>query len=251
MLANHHFSILYQDDSLVVIDKPSGWLVHRSEIDRHETRIVVQALRNQLGRHVFPAHRLDKGTSGCLLVCFSSETASALGKQFEASTVKKAYLAVVRGYMDEEGFIDQALEKIRDDRDTTPHANQRVFQQARTDFRRLAQVELPIEVEGFPSSRYSLVQLQPQTGRQHQIRRHLKHLSHPIIGDSTYGRGRHNRMFAERYGEGRLLLACTYLAFSHPVSNEPMEVRCPLGGVFERVVSDLFGERLLDQGLQI
>ena len=249
--SNSHppFTLLYQDHALVVIDKPSGWLVHKSEIDRHETRIVVQALRNQLNAYVYPAHRLDKGTSGCLVVALSSAGASSLGKQFEEHSVDKTYLAVARGYMPDEGLIDHPLSKLVDERSFNPDASvqtQQTAQQAQTQFKTLATVELPIAVEGFSTSRYSLVQLKPFTGRQHQLRRHLKHVSHPIIGDSTYGRGRHNRMFADRYGESRLLLACTQMGFLHPESGLWIQVRAPLNGVFAKVISDLFGQRFLD-----
>jgi tRNA pseudouridine65 synthase len=215
--AADHLEILYRDDALIAVHKPAGLLVHRSEIDRHETRFAVQMLRDQIGRHVWPAHRLDRGTSGVLLFALDRDTAAQLGRQFEAQQVDKRYLAVVRGHPPESGLIDHALSRKRDNRAWhDPRATASEAQPARTAYRRLATVELPIAVDRYPSSRYALLALCPETGRQHQIRRHLKHIAHPIIGDATYGKGRHNRMFAQELGCARLLLACTELVVTHP-----------------------------------
>ena len=211
--------ILLRDAHIVVIDKPPGLLVHRSEIDRHETRFAIQILRDQIGQRVWPAHRLDRGTSGVLLFGLSSEIASRLGKQFEAGTVEKRYLAVVRGHPPEHGSIDHPLRRQRDDYEFAGDRQQHeVPQSALTHYRRLAEVELPVAVDRYPSSRYALVELNPVTGRKHQLRRHLKHIAHPIIGDATHGKGRHNRFFAEHLDCHRLLLACTQLDFLHPES---------------------------------
>jgi tRNA pseudouridine65 synthase len=206
--------ILFRDDRLIAIDKPPGLLVHRSDIDRHETRFAVQLLRDQIGQRVQPVHRLDKGTSGVLLFALDNEAARDLGQQFEANTVEKKYLAIVRGWPAEAGVIDHPLARRHDAYgrpvvDAQPQA-------AITHYRRLATVELPYEVEGYPTARYALVELQPLTGRRHQLRRHLAHIAHPIIGDATYGRGRHNRFFQQQFGCHRLLLACVELGFRHP-----------------------------------
>ncbi len=134
-------TILHRDDRLVVIDKPSGWLVHRSNLDRHETRILVQALRDQIGRHVYPVHRLDKGTSGVMLFALDPEAAQNLAGQFERHEVRKTYLAVVRGWPPESGFIDHALSRQHDDYGRT--LRQAEAQPALTRYRRLATVELP------------------------------------------------------------------------------------------------------------
>jgi tRNA pseudouridine65 synthase len=214
--------ILYRDDHLIAIDKPPGLLVHRSDIDRHETRFAVQLLRDQIGRRVQPVHRLDRGTSGVLLFAFDPEVTRELSRQFENNEVEKTYLAVVRGWPPEEGLIDHPLSRRFDDYGRTlPDAPP---QAARTRYRRLATIELSVAIEGHPTSRYALVELQPLTGRQHQLRRHMKHISHPIIGDATHGRGRHNRYFKETLGCDRLLLACVGLAFRHPVTGEKVSV---------------------------
>ncbi len=205
--------VLYRDEFLVVIDKPAGLLVHRSPIDRHETRFAVQLLRDQLGRRVYPVHRLDKGTSGALAFALSRDVARDMALQFAGREVAKTYHAIVRGWPEPTGEIAHALPAVQDDMlgplSTSPR-------DSLTRFKTLATVELPVRVDRYPTSRYALVQLEPLTGRRHQLRRHLAHASHPIIGDSTYGKGRHNRLFAERFGSQRLLLACSQLQFLHP-----------------------------------
>jgi tRNA pseudouridine65 synthase len=231
--------ILYRDEHLVAIHKPSGLLVHRSEIDRHETRFAVQLLRDQIGRRVWAAHRLDKGTSGVLLFALDADTASRLGRQFEAGEVGKSYLAVVRGVPPEGGEIDHALKRQRDSYEYVGAESSDEAQPAITRYRRLATVELPYRVDRYPSSRYALLELEPLTGRRHQIRRHLKHIAHPIIGDATYGKGRHNRLFTELFGSRRLLLACTRLALRHPGSNEVLTIEAPPSEDFSAVSAQL------------
>lgn len=229
--------ILYQDEHLVAIHKPSGLLVHRTNLARHDERFAVQLLRDQIGRHVYPAHRLDRGTSGVLLFGLSSAVAQALGQAFTERRVDKRYLAVVRGHPAESGEIDHPLSRIRDAYEDGSDEGE--AQEAVTRYRRLATCELPHQVDRYPTSRYALLELDPLTGRRHQIRRHLKHISHPIVGDATYGKGRHNRLFQELFGCGRLLLACVEMGFEHPVTGERVELRAGIEGVFLRVVEGL------------
>ena len=231
--------ILYRDDGLIAIDKPSGLLVHRSDIDRRETRFAVQLLRDQIGRRVYPAHRLDRGTSGVLLLAYDGETASKLGAQFESRAVEKTYLAVVRGHPPESGVIDHPLARRPDDYEHLPANASLAAQPALTRYRRLAVAELPYAVDRYPTSRYALVELNPETGRRHQLRRHLKHLAHPIIGDSTYGKGRHNRLFQEVFSCQRMLLACTRLVLHHPTSGTPLRIDAPPSEDFARVLAAL------------
>ncbi|HEX8989778.1 MAG TPA: pseudouridine synthase [Rhodocyclaceae bacterium] len=230
-------SILYRDERLIAIDKPSGLLVHRSDIDRHETRFAVQLLRDQIGQRVQPVHRLDKGTSGVLLFALDAEAAGDLGRQFEANAVSKTYLAVVRGWPPESGVIDQPLLRHHDDYGRATPASEP--QSAVTRFRRLATAELPFEVEGYPTSRYALVELKPETGRRHQLRRHLANTAHPIIGDATYGRGRHNRFFQHQFGCHRLLLACVELVFRHPDGRQ-LSIAAPPADQLAGVLGALF-----------
>ncbi|RIX45664.1 MAG: tRNA pseudouridine(65) synthase TruC [Rhodocyclales bacterium GT-UBC] len=231
--------ILYRDEHIVVVDKPSGLLVHRSEIDRHETRFAIQIVRDQIGQWVWPAHRLDRGTSGVLLFALSSEIASCLGKQFDDGTVGKRYLAVVRGITADHGQIDHPLKRQRDDYEFTGDHSSHEAQEASTRFRRLAEIELPFAVDRYPSSRYSLLELHPTTGRRHQLRRHLKHIAHPIIGDATYGKGKHNRFFAQEFGCQRMLLACIELNFQHPVTAAPLKIKAPVSGEFASTLAQL------------
>lgn len=231
--------ILYRDEWLVAVHKPSGLLVHRSEIDRHETRFALQIVRDQIGRRVWATHRLDKGTSGVLLFALDPDTARLVGRQFEDGEVGKNYLAVVRGHPAEAGLIDHPLTRQRDDYEFVGERSSTEAQPATTRFRRLATVELPYPVDRYPTSRYALVELDPLTGRRHQIRRHLKHISHPIIGDATYGKGRHNRLFTELFDSRRLLLACTRLALRHPRRDEALTIEAPLAADFQAVLSRL------------
>ena len=231
--------ILYQDDHVVVIHKPSGLLVHRSELDRHETRFAVQLLRDQLGRHVHPAHRLDRGTSGVLVFALDKDSARHLGGQFERQEVNKTYLAIVRGHPAEHGRINHALTRRRDDAEWVGSHRADDAQDAITDFRRLATCELPHAVDRYPTSRYALLELSPQTGRRHQIRRHLKHIAHPVIGDAIFGKGRHNRLFQALFGCQRMLLACARMQLVHPVTGLPLDLLAPLDGDFARVVEAL------------
>jgi len=228
--------ILYRDERLVVVNKPSGLLVHRSVVDRHERRFVVQMLRDQLGRRVYPVHRLDKGTSGALALALDREAAANLAAQFAQREVGKRYLAIVRGWPEDCGLIDHALGAVADE---MLGVEPRGTQEARTAFRRLATVELPHRVDRYPTSRYALLELDPLTGRRHQLRRHLAHVSHPIIGDSTYGKGRHNRLFRELFGSQRLLLACVRLELRHPASHERLVIEAPLTGSFAAPVDRL------------
>ncbi len=231
-------AIIYQDEHLVAINKPSGLLVHRSPIDRHETRFALQLLRDQIGQRVYPVHRLDKPTSGVLLFGLSSQIARQLSEQFQQRSVEKKYLAVTRGYCPEAGCIDYPLLQKLDKLETKRRDIVRPAQDARTDFRRLGTVEIPIEVDRYPQSRYSLVELRPHTGRRHQLRRHMKHIGHPIIGDAKHGKGVHNRFFKSHFGCGRLLLACTAMVVQHPISEHTLSLQAPLDDEFRQLLQD-------------
>jgi tRNA pseudouridine65 synthase len=233
--------VLYRDDLLVAVSKPAGLLVHRSDLDRHETRFALQVVRDMVGRHVYPVHRLDRPTSGVLLFALTPEAARTVMAAFEERRVEKRYLAVVRGVIDGEGTVDHPLVEEPDQR--MPGALLRPEpQDAVTAYRRLAQVEIPVAVGRHASARYSLVELHPHTGRRRQLRRHMKHLSHPIIGDTTYGDGSHNRLYRDDLGCRRMLLHAAELSFPHPESGETVVVTAPLDPAFGEIV-DRFGWR--------
>ena len=239
-------SILYRDEHLIAIDKPAGLLVHPSWIDKRETRCAMMLLRDQIGQYVYPVHRLDKPTSGVLLFALSSEVARRLTEHFTQHQVEKRYLAVVRGYTEEAGTVDHALREQPDKMTDRQARRDKPPQTAVTEYRRLATLELPVRVDRYPSSRYSLVEARPLTGRKHQIRRHFKHLSHPIIGDTRYGKSNHNRLFAERFGSHRLLLAATRLQLPHPMTGEPLRLEAGLDPCFSAIVKS-FADNALTQ----
>lgn len=230
--------VLYRDEALIAVHKPAGLLVHRTGIDRHETRFAVQLLREQCGRFVYPVHRLDKGTSGVLVFAFNGDIARSLGAAFETGAVRKVYRALVRGWPEESGVIDHPLARVRDDygdgRGVAGPA-----QAAVTRFRRLAAWEIDARVDRYPTSRYALLELEPLTGRRHQLRRHMKHLSHPIIGDATYGQGRHNRLFQTLFDCRRMLLACTRIEFAHPLTGAMLSMDGTPSDDFEAVLGGL------------
>ena len=240
--------VLYRDEQLIAIHKPSGLLVHRTVLDRHETRFAVQILRDQIGQHVHPVHRLDRGTSGVLLFALDREIGRELSQQFETQQIDKTYLAVVRGHPDEAGIIDHPLSRQFDAYEFRTPDTAGEAQQALTRYRRLAITELPYRVDRYPSSRYALLELKPETGRRHQLRRHLKHLAHPIIGDATYGKGRHNRLFQELFGCQRMLLACLEMRIIHPRSKQSLVIKAPLAEDFAAVLHELSWGTLLAGG---
>ncbi|WP_263081407.1 tRNA pseudouridine(65) synthase TruC [Endozoicomonas sp. Mp262] len=239
--------IIYQDEYLVAINKPSGLLVHRSMIDRHETRFAMQMVRDQIGQRVYPLHRLDKPTSGVLLFALSPEVAKLAGEQFQQHSVSKSYLAIVRGVTDEKGLIDHALREQLDKITDRKAQKDKPAQDAITHYRRLADIELPVCIDRYPTSRYSLLQLTPETGRKHQIRRHLKHISHPIIGDAKHGKGKHNRYFARHLAAGRLLLSCVEMSLTHPVTGSGLSFVAPLDQTMSNIIRKFCWEESIPQ----
>ncbi|EOL8946509.1 tRNA pseudouridine(65) synthase TruC [Cronobacter dublinensis] len=229
--------ILWQDEWLVAVNKPSGWLVHRSWLDRDEKVVVMQTVRDQIGQHVFTAHRLDRPTSGVLLMGLSSEVGRLLSQQFEHHQIQKRYHAIVRGWLTDSAVLDyplvEELDKIAD-----KFARQdKEAQPAVTHYRGLATTTQPVAVGRYDSVRYSLVEMLPQTGRKHQLRRHMAHLRHPIIGDSKHGDLRQNRAAAEHFGCNRLMLHASELALTHPVTSEPLVIRAGLDDVWRQALA--------------
>lgn len=224
---NSRLVVLHRDQWLAVVDKPAGLMVHDSALARGETEFAADRLRAQFGRPIFLVHRLDRATSGCLLLAFDRDTAAALGKVLMSREVQKDYLAICRGWPDEQFIVDHPL-------DGGP--GKPAKKPAITAFERLATTELEFPCAGFATSRYALLRAQPQTGRFRQIRRHLKHVSHHLIGDSSHGDGRHNRTF-RMLGIPRMLLHAQRLAFLHPHSGVRIEVTAPLDAEFARAVA--------------
>ena len=236
---NEELEIIYQDQHLVAVNKPAGLLVHRTDIDRHETRFAVQLLRNQLGRRVYPLHRLDKPTSGLLLFALDPETVRLLSEQFHDHQIKKSYLAVVRGWPNDAGMIDYPLVDGPIKAAYTQQKNSAAARPALSRYVSRGRVELPIATGRYATSRYALVEVFPITGRRHQLRRHFKHIFHPIIGDTTYGDGRHNRLFREQFACHRLLLHARHLDFIHPHGKQLLSLSARLAADFAQLLEPL------------
>jgi len=217
--------ILYQDEHLVAVNKPSGMIVHRGWAN--DKVVLMTEVRDAIGQWVYPAHRLDRGSSGVVLFALSKEVAAALGEAFTERTVQKRYLALVRGIPEEHGVIDNPVPK--------KEKGERVS--AVTEYWRLA-----------VAGRYSLVELSPRTGRLHQIRRHMKHISCPLIGDVRYGKGEHNRHFRENYNLHRLALHCHGISLAHPCSGDPLEIRAPIS---EELASALISLGVLESATDV
>lgn len=211
--------VLFEDASLVVANKPAGLAVHRSRMVGADEDFLVDRLRAHVDGPLHPAHRLDRATSGLVLIARSNEAAAALGRQLMARDVSKTYLAVVRGWPDEAGIIDYPLSVGGLTGEPKP---------ALTRWARLATVEAPIAMGRYPRQRYALLALSLETGRYRQLRRHLHHVHHPIIGDTSHGRGDHNRLFREHYRCHRMLLHAWRLSFRHPVEQIPLSLEAPL-----------------------
>jgi tRNA pseudouridine65 synthase len=217
--------ILYQDDCLIAINKPHGLLVHRSPIAADASEFAVQLLRNQIGQKVYPVHRLDRKTGGVLLFALNEEVNRAMQQAFMNKDVTKKYLAFVRGFAPEKGTIDYAL--------TTEDGK---VQDAITHYQTLRHFEIPVPFGKFDSSRYSFVEVNPETGRMHQIRKHFAHIFHPIIGDRPHGCNKQNKLFLEKWNMNTMLLHASELSFVHPVSQELMTIGASIQSDFERVL---------------
>jgi len=208
--------ILYQSAAFVAVDKPSGLSVHRGQ--SRDAEHALQRVRDQVGAYVYPVHRLDRATSGVLLFALSPEAARAVGAAFAEGRVEKRYLALVRGAPPEHVRVDHALSQD----DGKPP------QPAVTHVRTLARL-----------GRYALVEATPETGRTHQIRRHLKHLSCPIIGDVRYGKGEHNRLFRSRHGLHRLALHATSLTLDDPATSRSVTIHAPTPEILTATIAAL------------
>lgn len=216
--------IVYQDQYLVAINKPHGLLVHRSSIAADAHEFALQMVRNQIGMTVYPVHRLDRKTSGLLVFALNSRVAAKLKTIFEDPQTQKAYAAIVRGYFPDEVVVDYPL---TNDRGKT--------QDALTHFKTIKRSELSIPFGKFDTSRYSLIEAYPKTGRMHQIRKHLNHLRHPIIGDRPHGCNKQNRLFKERWNMTTMLLHAKQLEFMHPISKEQLVLKAKPFEEFKRM----------------
>ncbi len=216
--------IIFQDEHLVAINKPNGLLVHRTPIAYYEKVFVLQLLRDQLGKRIYPIHRLDRKTSGVLLFAFNSETANSIQEQFKKQVVSKKYIAITRGYFPDEIEVDYDL---TNDKNKT--------QRAITFFKTLKRTEIDLPFGKHATSRYSLVHAFPKTGRQHQIRKHCNHVRHPIIADRPHGCNKQNKLFKEKWNMTTMLLHAEELILQHPVSGQEVILNAGLNSEFLRM----------------
>lgn len=217
-------TILYQDEYLVAVDKPAGLFVHRSFMDKHEIYFALQLVRDLVGQYVYPLHRLDKPTSGVLLFALNEDVARLMNEQFANRQIQKTYYALTRGHLLGEGEIDYPLVEKLDKIGDKFAKQDKPAQEAQTYYETLGHASLAIPLGKYDSVRYSLVKLMPKTGRRHQIRRHLAHLRHPIIGDINYGDNKQNPFFGEHFGFKRLMLHAKSLSFIHPITQQTLNI---------------------------
>ena len=215
--------ILFKDDHFAIINKPHGLLVHRSKIATNTDVYALQLLRDQIGQKVYPTHRLDRKTSGVLVFALSEIANSKMQSLFAENQTSKTYQAIVRGFTPEKETINYAL---------TNESGK--TQDAITKFITLKNTEVNVPYGKFKTSRYSLVEIYPETGRFHQIRKHFAHLRHPIIGDRPHGCNKQNKLFKEKWNMMTMMLHAKEIKFNHPITNEPMLINAPFHKEFER-----------------
>ncbi|MDX1653419.1 MAG: pseudouridine synthase [Brumimicrobium sp.] len=225
---SYKLQIIYEDEWIVVINKPQGLLVHRSSIARNTDEYALQILRNQLGYYVYPIHRLDRKTSGILMFAKEAEFVKHFQEILSHGNTLKTYFAIVRGFFPDEIDLNYPLRNSKGR-----------IQEAETYFRCLKKVEIDIPSGNFQTSRYSLITAQPKTGRMHQIRKHLNHLRHPIIGDRPHGCNKQNKLFLEKWGIKEMFLHAENLSFMHPFLKKNLDIKAERPEIFRQITEKL------------
>jgi tRNA pseudouridine65 synthase len=218
--------IIFEDDDLVAINKPHGLLVHRSNIANDASVFALQLVRDKINKWVYPVHRIDRKTSGVLLFTKSKESLKEVQKIFKERQVEKTYMAIVRGFLEPEGLIDYPLKE----------GNK--TQKATTFYKVKEEFELNLPSGKFATSRYSLLEIQPRTGRFHQIRKHLAHIFHPIIGDRPHGCNKQNKIWKEKYKMTTMMLHASSLVFNYP-ENNPIYIKAQPSVEFKDAITIL------------
>ena len=229
--------ILFQDEHIVVINKPEGLLVHRTHLDKQEEEAVVQRLRDQIGQWVFPVHRLDRATSGVLVLALSPAVARDFGTQFENHKIEKTYHALVRGHLASRGNINYPLAKINEVKGSARAKVAGTEKAAETHYKTLTHFTLPMAVSRYDEARCSLVEITPRQGRKHQIRRHFKHIFHPLIGDTRYGCRHYNALFKLDSLPKRMFLHALNIRFFHPITHQIMDIKAPYPDSFTGTIT--------------
>ncbi len=214
-------AIIYEDEWLLVVHKPSAVPVHNSEWGDRSGRSLIQMAASYLGQRVSAVHRLDRPASGLVILAKDRETAANAGRAFQRRTVRKTYVALVRGFCDASGVIGLPLPRHHGSR---PKTGPEILLESETAYRSVQKYELPFQSDRYPTSRLTLLAVQPLTGRWHQIRRHLNRVAHPILGDTTHGDNTQNRFFRCQFGLQRLMLASTALEIQHPRTMAPLRL---------------------------
>lgn len=227
--------ILYKDDHIVAINKPHGLLVHRTKMAKDATEFALQQLRDQLEQLVYPAHRIDRKTGGILLFALNEEVNRQLQILFAERKMSKSYLSIVRGFSEDKGEIDYPLV-----------SESGKIQESKTTYQTLAKTELNVPFGKHNTSRYSLVEVVPETGRMHQIRKHFAHILHPIIADRSHGCNKQNRLFKEKWAMDTMLLHAWKLSFDHPITSKRIKIKAGLQSEFLRMM-ELMDFRLENQ----
>ena len=230
--------VLFQDKHMVAVDKPPGLLVHRSMIAKYETQFALQMVRDKLNKRVYPVHRLDRPTSGVLLFAFDSNVAAKLTQQFTNRDVKKRYLAVVRGHCVNSYHIDYPLVEQQDQYTDHKARSDKPAQSAISELNCLSRYDIPLPAGRYQTARFSLIELLPLTGRKHQLRRHMAHIRHPILGDTTHGDGKQNKFARHHFNFASLALTCTNIRLSHPVEQTELEIQTNVHTDFEKLLRD-------------
>ena len=220
--------IVYKDDYLVAINKPHGLLIHKTSLAKDANHFAVQMLRDQLGQRVYPAHRLDRKTSGLLLFSLQKEHLDACFKMFREKTIQKKYKALVRGFTEDSATIDYAL-----------RSENGTLQEAVTHYTTFQRYEIALPFGKFNTSRYSLVELKPETGRMHQLRKHMAHIFHPIIGDRPHGCNKQNKLWKDKWAMTRMLLHASDLSFKHPIVENDIVLNAEYSKEFKAVLDRL------------
>jgi tRNA pseudouridine65 synthase len=228
ILSEEPFEIIYQDESIIAINKPYGYFVHRTNLNNTAKEIALNKLRDQIGKKVYPVHRLDRKTSGVLVYALNTDMLRKLNDLFMFSDVTKEYIAIIRGYTEDELTVDYALRNARGK-----------SQEAITILHTLQRTEIPLPFGKHQTSRYSLVRLIPETGRMHQLRKHMAHIYHPIIGDRPHGCNKQNRLFLEKYQLIEMMLHAKSLSFIHPETKIRLTINADFSSEFKRIASEL------------
>ena len=233
-------TILYQDEYLIAINKPAGILVHPSPLDRHAETTITDLLQQQTGLKPYPVHRLDRPTSGVLLIALDPATARRMGEHIAMNRLNKTYHAVVRGWLADSGDIDYPLTYLPDKIADRDRSRDKAAQDAETHYHCLRRSEIPLASDGrHPTSRYSLAALNPKQGRKHQLRRHMKHIYHPILGDTTHGDNRQNRVLTAHLGPLRLMLHAARLQLPHPASGQMLDIQATPDAHWQHIATRL------------